>query len=98
MGELKPRMAASIRRIREIFLKDWDPIGIGDDPDAQDEYDMYIMPSYSILRQRPSEQALVDYLYWVETDRMGFDPPRTGLEAVAQKLLLIDVSQDETYQ
>lgn len=95
MGEAKPKMAASVRRIREIFLRDWDPIGIGDDPDAQDEYDMYIMPIYSILRQRPSEQALVDYLNWVETDEMGFDPPGPGLVSVARKLLSIEVSQDE---
>jgi hypothetical protein len=29
MGELKPKMAASIRKIRDVFMHGWDPIGVG---------------------------------------------------------------------
>ena len=91
-------MAASIRRIREIFMQDWDPIGIHDMRGAEDEYDSYIMPVYSILREQPSEQALIDYLRWVETKRMEVHPPQKRLKLVAEKLLQIDVSQDELHQ
>jgi hypothetical protein len=95
MGTPKPRMAASIRRIREIFMHDWDPIGVGAINWAEDEYDSYIQPVYDILRGQRSENAIVDYLRWVETERIGLNPPRGRLPAVAQKLLQIDVTQDE---
>ena len=40
MGELKPNMAASIHKIRDVFVHGWDPIGIGTIADwPQDEYD-----------------------------------------------------------
>jgi hypothetical protein len=98
MGSPKPKMAASIRRIREIFMQAWDPIGIRDMRGAEDEYDAYIMPVYSILREQPSEQALVDYLRWAETKRMELHPPAARLKLVAEQLLQIDVSHDEPYQ
>lgn len=30
------------RQIREILMRDWDPIGVHGIPEAADEYDMYI--------------------------------------------------------
>ena len=43
-------MAASIRKIRHVFLHEWDPIGIGNvEGWPEDEYDSYVMPVYSIL-------------------------------------------------
>jgi hypothetical protein len=98
MGTSKPHMAASIREIREIFMRDWDPIGVGNMNWTDNEYDAYIMPVYDILRRQRSEQAIVDYLRWAETERMEVDLPRDRLKAVAQKLLQIDVSQDEVQQ
>jgi len=57
MGELKPKMAASIRKIRHVFMHDWDPIGVGAMDDwPEDEYDGYVMPMYSLLRQRKTRR------------------------------------------
>lgn len=98
MGTPKPHMAASIRKIREIFMHDWDPIGVGKLGWPDDEYDSYIMPVYDILRGQRSERAIIDYLRWAETENIGLNPPCERLKAVAQKLLQIDVSQDELHQ
>ena len=38
--------------IREILLRDWDPIGVADVPEAQDEYDSYISQIYGLLIRR----------------------------------------------
>jgi hypothetical protein len=99
MGELKPNMAANIRKIRDVFLHGWDPIGIGNVADwPQDEYDSYVMPVYSILRQRKGEAALLDYLVRVHYHINGTTIAREKLREVAAKFLQIDVSQDEIHR
>jgi hypothetical protein len=57
--------------IRRVLLEVWDPIGIRDEPNAQDEYDSYIGHIYRLLARRASEIEISDYLYGVETDQMG---------------------------
>jgi hypothetical protein len=90
-------MAASVQAIRTVLMDDWDPIGVQDIPEAADEYDPNVMPIYSILRQRKSEDALVDYLRWM-TEHMGLPAARDSLRPIAAKLLVIDLSHDECHQ
>src|SRR4051812_42798160 len=97
MGTLNPNMAASVRSIRSVLMDDWDPIGVRDIPEAADEYASYAMPIYSILRQRRSEDALLDYLRWM-TEHMGLPATRDSLRPFAAKLLRIDLSHDEELQ
>lgn len=94
MGIHKPKMAASIRSIRHVLLHEWDPIGVQDIPEAEDEYDSYVKPIYDILRTERSESRLVEYLYFM-TERMGLPISKEFLSPVAVKLLNIDVSGDE---
>ncbi|MCW3100549.1 MAG: hypothetical protein JWL77_6167 [Chthonomonadaceae bacterium] len=47
----KQRIRAGKILIRRIFLEDWDPIGIRDEPNAQDEYDAYLGGMYTLLDQ-----------------------------------------------
>jgi hypothetical protein len=43
------RRAKAIQEsIREILLRDWDPIGVNDVPEAQDEYDSYVGGVYRL--------------------------------------------------
>jgi hypothetical protein len=64
----------SIRvQIRRVLLEVWDPIGIKDEPNAQDEYDSYIGRLYELLVSQAADSKLAEYLYWVAHDRMGFD-------------------------
>ena len=98
MGEYKPQMAASLRRIRHIFMHDWDPIGIGSIEDwRENEYDAYVMPVYTILRQQKGERALWEYLAQVYEHIMGVRAAPLAFREQAEKFLEIDVREDELH-
>jgi hypothetical protein len=58
-------------QIRGILLDIWDPIGIKDEPNAQNEYDGYIGSIYDLLVSKASDDSLIDYLHWAVHDSMG---------------------------
>lgn len=60
-------------QIRHVLLDTWDPIGIKDEPYAQDEYDAYIGRLYDLLTSNASDAELAEYLYWVVHEHMGLD-------------------------
>jgi hypothetical protein len=58
--------------VRELFVQDWDPIGMKDVPEAQDEHDTYADKAYvMVMHEGASVEQIADYLYLVETERMG---------------------------
>ncbi len=59
--------------IRHVLLEVWDPIGVREEPYAQDEYDGYIGDIYELLTQGSSDEQISDYLYWVVSERMGLN-------------------------
>jgi len=79
--------------IRKVLFRDWDPIGVNDNPKLADEYDSYLAPVYRILTGSRSEDDLIGLLYRTEHDQIG-----TGCESpeplrpVARKLLALDVT------
>jgi len=87
------RRAKSIQEsIRQILLHDWDPIGVNDVPEAQDEYDSYVADVYRLLASRCSADQMTDHLLRLESEAMGLVPDRKRLRAVANKLIALDVS------
>jgi hypothetical protein len=60
-------------QIRHILLSTWDPIGVRDNPKAQDEYDSYVVRLYELLVGNASDAELIDYLYWVVHELMGLE-------------------------
>jgi hypothetical protein len=60
-------------QIRRVLLDVWDPTGIRDEPNAQNEYDMYIGDIFELLKRNASTDEIAKYLHWVAHDRMGFD-------------------------
>ncbi len=48
--------------IRHVLLNVWDPIGVKDEPNAQDEYDGYIGRLYELLVSKAPQSELVNYL------------------------------------
>jgi hypothetical protein len=73
--------------IRQILLKEWDPIGVADVPEAQDEYDSYVGKIYGMLIRHEPRPRLVDHLWWIETDYMGLSGNWQHTEAIADQLL-----------
>lgn len=75
--------------IQKILLKEWDPIGIQDIPEAQDEYDSYISSIYKLIKSSKTESELFEYLWWIETEHMGLSGNKTHTKAIAQKLFML---------
>jgi hypothetical protein len=72
--------------IRHILLYEWDPIGVGDVPEAQDEYDSYIGQIHGLLIRREPRQSLFDFLWWAVTENMGLSGNRQHTEEIVEKL------------
>ena len=51
----------------------WDPIGIKDEPNAQDEYDAYVGEIYGLLVRKATDQEMTDELLYIVQERMGLD-------------------------
>jgi hypothetical protein len=60
-------------QIRHVLLDIWDPIGVRDEPYAQDEYDGYIGRIYELLTSDAPDAELTEYLYWAVHEHMGLD-------------------------
>ena len=80
--------------IHDALLHEWDPIGVGDIPEAYDEYDAYVPTIYKYLITHKSKQELFDYLWFVETEEMRLVGDRRRTEAFADRLIEIRESLD----
>ena len=75
------------KRISVILLKEWDPSGVQDFPEAFDEYDSYVMPLYKMLIDKKPLQDIFEYLVWAESQHMGLSiVDRQHTHLVAEKL------------
>jgi hypothetical protein len=77
--------------IREVLMREWDPIHVRDIPEAQDEYDGYVGGVYRLLASGASEVTIATHLASVERDSMGFATSAEALLPVARNLRRIDV-------
>ncbi len=81
-------------QIRHVLLDVWDPIGINDEPCAQDEYDGYIGKVYELLVGKAPDEAIEDYLLWAVNDHMGLNAPRSAMKETLAALRKIQFSAD----
>jgi hypothetical protein len=80
------------RDIRNVLLDLWDPIGVHDAPEAQDEYDGCIGGVYALLTAGATAAQVIDHLWSIEKERMGLHcKEKALLDPVAQALLRINV-------
>jgi hypothetical protein len=80
--------------IRRVLLEDWDPIGIKDEPLAQDEYDMYVGAIYRLIASRASPMEIANHLARLEGDQLDLAIRADALLQVAEKLHSLDVRLD----
>jgi hypothetical protein len=72
VSDLRDHRAREIQdSIRVVLRRDWDPLGIQDVAEAQDEYDSYVAGVYRLLASGASENQLIDHLQQIETVAMG---------------------------
>jgi hypothetical protein len=61
------------RRIGDLLLRHWDPIGVKDEPKAQAEYDSYVGGVYRLLVSGASAKEIAKHLVDIETRQLGFE-------------------------
>jgi hypothetical protein len=89
-GQRSRKIQDSIRR---LLLGSWDPIGIADVPEAQDEYGTYIGGVYGLLASGASPETVAQHLAGIQRDSMGLSVELEALMPVAKRLCALDVSQ-----
>jgi hypothetical protein len=73
--------------IRHVLISVWDPIGIKDERNAQDEYDGYLGGVYQLLVSGASDEQIADHLWRIVTERMGLSAARKADMADTVKAL-----------
>ena len=57
--------------LHNALLNEWDPIGVKNTLQCQEEYDNYIPKLYQIISKSNTADKIFDYLWWLETDYIG---------------------------
>lgn len=85
-GMDKYRSRRNRNTIRELFWREWDPIGINDCEAAKDEYDRYADKAYVMLmfEERTSDD-IASYLYDISSCHMGLGEGQ-ALKSLAEEL------------
>jgi hypothetical protein len=94
---------ARSRQIRveicDVLLRTWDPIGVQDEPNAQDENDEYIGKICDPLAGGAPDSDLVDYLFWEVYEHMGLDAAsREDMFPTVVKLRKINLSPVDSHE
>ena len=80
MSERRHQVQGLIEKIRDVLIADWDPIGVGQNPNLREEYDSALSPLLAALSKGAGEDELGSILAAAEK-RYGVngDPARRAL-------------------
>jgi hypothetical protein len=82
------RSGRLLQEVREVLLREWDPIGLGHNPDCGNEYDRYARTVCRYLEEGADEYRITAYLSQVRWDSMGLSARHPEADrAVARRLL-----------
>jgi hypothetical protein len=92
-GRNKYQSRENRAKVRQVLMETWDPIGVRDVPQAQDEYDAYVGKVYVMLiDERVSPRAIAAYLYDIATNYMGLSPsPDLETRSARAANLIVDL-------
>lgn len=77
-----------LQEIREVLLHEWDPIGIGHNPDCINEYDRYARTIFRYLTHGTDEYRLSAYLAHTRAVNIGLNAVDSERDrTVARRLL-----------
>jgi len=80
--------------IRKVLLNVWDPIGIRDEPNAQDEYDCCLGDIFGLLTTGGTDDQIVDYLWRTGTEHMGLGLRKEAMSPTVKALRQIQLPED----
>ena len=78
-------------QIRHVLLEVWDPIGVRDMPEAQDEYDSYLGEIFQLLTTGGTDEQIADYLWNQANDHMGSSIAREQMYPTVAALRKIQI-------
>ena len=73
--------------VREILLREWDPIGVRDRAEARDEYDSYVHRMCLMIARGEPTHRIAERLWNIETSGMGLSGDWLRAERVADRLV-----------
>jgi len=80
--------------IRYVLMDVWDPIGVKNEPNAQDEYDGYLGGVYKLLVSGVSDEQIQDHLWRIVTERMGLRAKKSDMAKTVRTLRQIPISRN----
>ncbi|MEP6472947.1 MAG: hypothetical protein ABJC74_04460 [Gemmatimonadota bacterium] len=81
------------RRIEQILLRYWDPIGVAGIPDARGEYEPYVAGVYRLLVSGASARKLAGHFFAIEKRQLGMkDFTPKSLMPLAERLVRLHVA------
>jgi hypothetical protein len=80
--------------IRRVLLTVWDPIGIRDESNAQDEYDGYLGGVFDLLTKGASDDHISEHLLQIVKDPMGLPAKKEDMQGTVSALRQIRIPQE----
>ncbi len=79
-------------RIREVLLRDWDPMGLSDAPGTPDDYDAVARELHALVTDPATTvERVAAYLRWIEREQMGLQRrPGMATGAAERVMALMD--------
>lgn len=74
------------KEVRNILLRDWDPIGVGDNPNLVNEYDSYLMEIVELIKSGCDFTQLHEHLLSIEKE-LGIRLPDAQRSKAVENLL-----------
>ena len=88
----RAKLRQLMEAVREIVRRDWDPLGVADNPSCYDEYDSYAATAARYVWERVDKHKLAAYLGQVQEVSMGLSQVNAGHDmSVAQRLLALPI-------
>ena len=77
--------------IREVLIRDWDPLGLSDAPGTPDDYDAVARELHALVTDpETTVERIAAYLRWIEREQMGLQRrPGMATEA-AQRIMALN--------
>lgn len=76
--------------IRDVLIRDWDPLGLSDAPGTPDDYDAVAREIHALITDpETTEERIAAYLRWAESAQMGLQRRPGMAKAAAQRIMAL---------
>lgn len=83
-----------LAEIKRVLLEVWDPIGVKDIGEAQDEYDSYVGDVYDLLIGQATDNELQTHLWRIVKERMELPAKKEDMTDTVKSLRNIPLNAD----